>query len=367
MKSNRSTTLAQLAELVGGQPVGDPHLLLIDAVPLQDAGANHITLIDHEDRLRDLASSSAAAAVYPNTISDIERPGIAVADVHTAFTKIATHFRPAREASRPGRHPQALIATSAKVSPTAQIHAGAVIGEQVEIGHGTTVHTGVVVMAGSKIGDRVTIFPNTTIYEETVVGSGCTIHSNTTLGAYGFGYQQIDGQHQLSAQLGWVEIGEDVEIGANSSVDRGVYGPTRIGSGTKIDNLVQIAHNCQIGKHNLICSQVGIAGSSTTGDWVTIGGQAGIRDHVHVGARSILGGMSGVSNNVAEDIVMLGIPATPARQQRLQIAAVSKLPAMRKEFKSLRALVGDLQEKVEKLFSVPTASKQDTSADGKAA
>jgi UDP-3-O-[3-hydroxymyristoyl] glucosamine N-acyltransferase len=145
----------------------------------------------------------------------------------------------------------------------------------------------------------------------------------------------VHGQHQLSAQLGNVKIGSDAEVGANTTIDRGTYGPTLIGDGTKIDNQVQIAHNCRIGKHNLICSQVGIAGSTTTGDYVVMAGQVGVRDHVHIGDRAVLGAMAGVSNDVPAGSVMIGIPATPEREQKLKQAALSKLPEMRKQLKQL--------------------------------
>jgi UDP-3-O-[3-hydroxymyristoyl] glucosamine N-acyltransferase len=147
--------------------------------------------------------------------------------------------------------------------------------------------------------------------------------------------------------LGYVRIGDDVEVGAAATIDRGTYGATTIGEGTKIDNLVQIAHNCRIGKHNLICAQVGIAGSTTTGDYVVIGGQAGLRDHVHIGAGAQLCAMSGITNNVPDGAVMLGVPATPEREQKLKLAAMAKLPEMRHEFKALRRAVSDLQKTIE--------------------
>ena len=161
----------------------------------------------------------------------------------------------------------------------------ATIGDDVTIGAGSTIHSGVHIMAGSRIGEDVTIFPNAVLYENTVVGARCLIHAGAVLGAYGFGYEQVDGRHQLSAQLGNVELGADVEVGAGTTIDRGTYGPTVIGEGTKIDDQVMVAHNCRIGRHNMLCSQVGIAGSTTTGDYVVMAGQVGVRDHVNIGDR----------------------------------------------------------------------------------
>ena len=177
-------------------------------------------------------------------------------------------------------------------------------------------------MAGCRIGRGATIFPNAVLYENTVVGPRCVIHAGAVLGAYGFGYETVDGRHTLSAQLGNVVLGADVEIGAGTTIDRGTYGPTVIGEGTKIDDQVMIAHNCRIGRHNMLCSQVGIAGSTSTGDYVVMAGQVGVRDHVHIGERAVLGAMAGVINDVPDGARMIGIPATPEREQKLKQAAL---------------------------------------------
>ena len=175
---------------------------------------------------------------------------------------------------------------------------GAVVGDDVEIGDHSVIHSGVHLMSGCRIGRQVTIFPGAVLYENTVVGDHCIIHANAALGAYGFGYDTVDGEHQLSAQLGYVELEDRVDVGAGTTIDRGTYGPTVIGYGTKVDNQVMIAHNCRIGKHNIICSQVGIAGSTTTGDYVVMAGQVGVRDHVHIGDQAQLGAQAGVSSDV---------------------------------------------------------------------
>jgi UDP-3-O-[3-hydroxymyristoyl] glucosamine N-acyltransferase len=184
------------------------------------------------------------------------------------------------------------------------------------------------------------------LYEDTVVGDRSIIQAGVIIGAHGFGYSTVGGRHVLSAQLGYVRIGADVDIGAGSTIDRGTYGATTIGEGTKIDNLVQIAHNCQIGRHNIICAQVGIAGSTSTGDYVVIGGQAGLRDHVRIGNGARLAAMAGITSDVPDGAAMLGIPATPEREQKLKQAALSKLPEMRQQFKAMRRAVEQLQQAV---------------------
>jgi UDP-3-O-[3-hydroxymyristoyl] glucosamine N-acyltransferase len=255
-------------------------------------------------------------------------------------------FRPQHEARCVGISPHAVISSTARLGPNVEIHPHAVIGDDVEIGPGSVIHAGVQIMAGSKIGDDVVIYPNAVLYENTLVGSRSIIHAAAVLGAFGFGYKLVEGKHKLTGQLGYVELGPDVEIGAGTTIDRGTYGPTRIGEGTKIDDQVMIAHNCVVGRHNLICSQVGIAGSTSTGDYVVIAGQAGIRDHVHIGNRATLGAMAGVMNDVPEGATMVGIPATPDREQMVKLIALSKLPDMRQQLKTLEKTVAELQKRL---------------------
>src|SRR4029078_9309158 len=171
-------------------------------------------------------------------------------------------------------------------------------------------------------------------YENTILGPRVVIHAGSIIGAYGFGYECVQGRHQRSAQLGYVELEADVEIGAGTTSDRGTYGATRIREGTKIDNQVMIAHNCRIGPHNLICSHVGIAGSCTTGDYVVLDGQVGLRDHVHIGDRSVIMAQAGVINEVQPGSVLVGSPAIPEREQFHVWAASYKLPEMRKQLKA---------------------------------
>ncbi|MEM8866603.1 MAG: UDP-3-O-(3-hydroxymyristoyl)glucosamine N-acyltransferase [Planctomycetota bacterium] len=349
-----SITLAELAALVGGTVRGDGSVAITGAAPLGDVSAGQITLVDHADRLNALAASSATAVVLPADIETSLLPSIGVSDLHEAFTAIVKHFRPQRQQTRLGKHPSAVIAASATIAENVEISPGVVIGEGVEIAAGVTLHPGVVVMAGCRIGAGTTIFPNATLYEETQIGARCLVHASAVIGAYGFGYSQVEGRHVLASQLGNVELGDDVEVGAGTTIDRGVYGPTRIGEGTKIDNLAQIAHNCQIGRHNLICSQVGIAGSTTTGDYVVMAGQAGVRDHVTIGAGAQLGAMCGVSNDVAAGESVLGAPAVPVRDQRLRFAAIAKLPEMRKEFKAMRKQVKQLEDQLASLEDTET-------------
>jgi UDP-3-O-[3-hydroxymyristoyl] glucosamine N-acyltransferase len=341
-------TLGELARLVDGTVHGDPQQPITGASPIMTAAAGELTMIDKPERLKKLAGTRAAAFVA--TAAVVEACGaslplavIEVGDAHAAFAKIVAAFRPQRAASSVCISPAAVISSSAKIGAGCEIHPLATIGDDVEIEAGCVIHSGVRILAGSKIGEGTTIYPNAVLYENTLVGARSIIHAGAVLGAYGFGYKQVAGKHVLTSQLGHVELGSDVEIGANTTVDRGTYGPTRIGDGTKLDDQVMIGHNCVLGKHNLICSQVGIAGSTSTGDYVVMAGQAGLRDHIHIGDRAVLGAMSGVMNDVAAGSTMLGIPATPERDQMLILATVQKLPEMRKQLKALEKAIAQLQ------------------------
>lgn len=332
-------TLAELAALVDGELVGDGALAIDGAAPLADVLPGQITLVDRVEKSQKLADSPAAAAVVPQSFQANGRPVIRVDDVHRAFVKIIRRFRPPRPVQRIGISPLAVIAPTAKIGPDVDIHPYATIADDVEIGEGATIHGGAHIMAGSRIGAQVTIFPTAVLYENTIVGPRCVIHAGAVLGGYGFGYSCVQGTHALSPQLGNVVLEADVEIGAGTTIDRGTYGPTLIGAGTKIDNQVQIGHNCRIGRHNILCGQVGIAGSTTTGDYVVMAGQVGIRDHVHIGDRTVLGAMAGVMGDVPDDSRWVGIPATPVREQMVRFAMLAKLPEMRQQLKQLLATV----------------------------
>jgi UDP-3-O-[3-hydroxymyristoyl] glucosamine N-acyltransferase len=355
-------TLGELATLVGGELRGDPDLPLTGAAPLSTALAGEITLVDSPDRAKKLTGRPAAAVVVPAGVT-VDLPSIEVADVHIAFTKIVGAFRPVRPVRRVGVSPRAIISPSAQIGPDVDVHPGAVIGDDVVIGAGSVIHSGVQLMAGCRLGENVVVFPNAVLYEDTIVGPRSIIHAGVVLGAYGFGYKTVGGRHELTAQLGNVEIGADVEIGAGTTIDRGTYGPTRIGQGTKIDDQVMIGHNCSIGRHNLLCGQVGIAGSSSTGEYVVLAGQVGVRDHVHIGSRVVLMAKSGVMNDIPDGVTMFGAPATAVKEQMQQLAGIGRLPEMRKQLRALEVAVAALERRAA-CERTPGEGTNDEAADG---
>jgi len=326
-----SLPLAEIARLVDGNLSGQGDLEITGAATLPVARPGEITLADHPRLSGQLARCEASAVIVPASLQPTDRPYITVNDVHAAFGKIVAHFHPPRQTHFRGVHPTAYVSPTAHIAEGVEVHPHAFIGEDVQIGSGTIIHSGVRVLDGCRIGESCLLFPNVVLYENTILGQQTIIHAGAVIGAYGFGYSTVDGRHKLSAQLGYVEIGDQVEIGAGTTIDRGTYGPTLIGSGTKIDNLVQIGHNCRIGRHNLICSQVGIAGSCSTGEYVVMAGQVGLADHLHIGDGALLGAKCGVMTDALPGKRYLGAPAVEERQFFRSISLIQQLPEIRRQ------------------------------------
>jgi UDP-3-O-[3-hydroxymyristoyl] glucosamine N-acyltransferase len=335
-----SHTVKKLAELVQGTVLGDGNVAIQAARPLAEAKAGDITFVVDDKHIGQLHHSLASAAVVPPNVSPNGIPLIQVPDPLEAFIVIVRHLRggaaskPHGIDSRAFVHPTATIGADASIFPFASIGEGAVVGARCRI------HSGAVIGNHCKLGDDVTLYPNAVLYDNCSLGHRAIIHANAVIGADGFGYRLHNGKHVKVPQLGRVEIGDDVEIGACTTVDRGTFEATRIAEGTKIDNLVQVAHNCQIGKHNLFISQMGIAGSSSTGDYVVIAGQVGITDHVHIGTGAVIGAKAGVTKDVPPGQRTLGAPATPEREQKRILMSLEKLPEMRKELRRINQHLG---------------------------
>ncbi|HEX3148091.1 MAG TPA: UDP-3-O-(3-hydroxymyristoyl)glucosamine N-acyltransferase [Gemmataceae bacterium] len=330
-------TVRDLAELVQGEVVGDPAYVIRAARPLSDAPkADEITVILHEKYIPQFHASAAGAAVVDQSVPLNGKTMVRVKDPLLAFVTIVQklHVKPATVAV--GVHPSAVVHPTATLGPEVSIGPHVSIGEGSVIGARCHLAAGVTVGSDCKLGDDVALGPNVVIYDRCILGHRVIIHGNAVIGADGFGFRTIQGKHVKVPQVGNVEIGDDVEIGACTTIDRATFGTTRIGVGSKIDNLVQIAHNCQIGKHNIFAAQVGIAGSVTTGDYVVMAGQVGIADHCRIGDRTMLGAKSGVHSDIPSDQKMLGAPATPVSEQLRILSSLEKLPEMRKDIRELK-------------------------------
>lgn len=336
-------TVEELAALVRGRLVGDGNVPIQSARPVGEAGPGDITFIDDERYAKMLRTSPASAAIvgphFKLGPADRVLPCIEVEDPLSAFVAVRSHLRGSERPRWSGVHPQAWVAPTARVGANVAIYPFAFVGEGAEIGDGTTLHPGVVVGADCRIGRDVILHPNVVLYEGVELGDRVEVHAGTVLGGDGFGYRLVDGRHVKVPQTGKVEVGPDVEIGANCTIDRGTFESTMIGEGSKIDNLVMIGHNNRIGKHNLLCGQVGIAGSCRTGDYVVMAGQAGIKDHTEIGDKVVVGAQAGVHRNITAGQQVLGSPAIPVREQRRIFQMIARLPEMYRQLRELSSQV----------------------------
>lgn len=348
--------LTELATRIGGQVIGttDPTIEIVGAASIRAALPNQITLVTSPEYLTAFEASPAAAAIIGTGLVSYSKPCIVVEKPEAAFAKIVALFRPPIHRPKNGISPAATISPTASIGEDVCIHPGAVIMDGVEIGCGSVVFPNVTIMENCRIGSHVKIFPGAVLYENTEVGDRCIIHANVVLGAYGFGYSTVAGEHRLAPQLGNVRLESDVEVGAGSTIDRSTYDSTVIGTGTKLDNLVMIGHNCQIGPRNLLCSQVGIAGSCQTGESVVMGGQVGSADHLQIGSHAQVGAKSGLMHDVPAGQRVFGIPARPAREEMQLQANRAKLPELRRTLRELQKQVETLQSQL-----APTTNKRE--------
>jgi UDP-3-O-[3-hydroxymyristoyl] glucosamine N-acyltransferase len=332
-----SLTVRQIAEWVGGEIDGDADRAVQNPRTIIEAEENDFTFVDSEKHLKSWLKSRAGVALVPKSFPKDERDRtyIRVDDPLSAMIVIMHRLRPPREENT-GIHPTAIIHPTAMIGPEATIGPYATIGEGTRIGAMCRILTGVVIGRHCHLGDEVTLHPHVVIYDDTVMGNRVTIHANSVIGADGFGYRPQNGKHLKIPQVGYVDIGDDVEIGACTTIDRGAIGATRIGEGTKIDNQVMIGHNCQIGKHNIMAGQVGIAGSCKTGDYVIMAGQVGIADHLTIGKGAILAAQSGYTSDVEPGVLMMGSPAMPGREYLRCVANWSKVNGLRREVAEIK-------------------------------
>jgi UDP-3-O-[3-hydroxymyristoyl] glucosamine N-acyltransferase len=335
-----SVTLRQLAELVKGEVHGDGDLVIMAARTLGDAQAGHITFVEDDKHAAQLPGCAASAAVVPASVPPGGKALICVADPLNAFAAIVRHLHGRPELAPCGIDPRAAVHPTAQVGEGTNMFPFAAVGEDTVIGARCTLHSGAVVGRFCRLGDDVTLYPNAVLYDGTVLGHRVIVHANAVLGADGFGYRFQGGRHVKVPQLGHVEVDDDVEIGACTTVDRGTFGPTRVGPGTKIDNLVQVGHNCRVGPHNIIVSQAGLAGSASTGAFVVIAGQVGMVGHIHIGDRAVIGAKAGVTKDVPAGQRMLGAPATPERDQKRILMSLEKLPEMRRDLRAIKQHLG---------------------------
>lgn len=345
MNSTLDKTLGELAELVGGELSGDANIRITGVSGLETAQEGDIVFVENEKWIQSAIQSPATAIIAPCSASVEDKPAIVIKNPRHAFVRI-------------------LQLLASKLPATEGIDPSVRMGSEVQLGEGVSIGPLTVLGNNVKIGDNACVGPLCYIGDDTAIGEGCVLHAQVTIkhevtlgsrvilhsgcviGTDGFGYFQESGQHQKMPQIGTVIIHEDVEIGANTTIDRGTLGPTVVGAGTKIDNLVQVAHNVQIGKHCIICAQSGVSGSTVIGDGVVLGGQVGIGDHIKIGNRVVVSGKGGVISDLPEDALVSGYPAGPHREKMKVEAAIRRVPELLKTVRELKREVEDLSQKL---------------------
>ena len=336
-------TVQELAALVGGQFVSgvDGARPIIGPAAIADAGEGHVTFFGSVKYLPQLKASRATAALVPLDFSEPIPPvAIRVENPARAFAQLLEKFAPEPVRFAPGVHPTAVIGRDVVLGENVSIQPFVVIEDEARIGADTVVGAHGYIGHGASVGAGCQLAPRVTVGARCVVGSRVIIHSGAVLGSDGFGFECSGGRHVKIPQTGIVQIDDDVEIGANVTIDRARFGRTWIQEGTKIDNLVQIAHNVVIGRHCLIISQTGISGSTRLGNYVTLAGQVGVVGHIEIGDETVVAAQSGVSKSLGPKQVVFGYPAIPLREAKEQLARIGRLPKLYERVKKLEQITG---------------------------
>ena len=336
-------TAAEIAKLLGGEVVGNPSLVLEGFAPADRAQPGDLTFAENENYFARAEQSAASAIIVDAAVTSSRKTLIRAPNARVAFAKVLPLFFP-EPVFPAGVHPTAIVSASAQIDPTAHIGPYCLVGEKVRIGPRSVLQGLNSVGADCLLGEDVNLFPNVTLYAHTEVGNRVRMHSGTVVGSDGFGYVLDNGTHRKVPQIGCVIICDDVELGANVTVDRGALGPTIVGKGTKVDNLVQIAHNVTVGEHCIIVSQAGIAGSTKLGNYVILGGQVGLAGHLKIGNRVSVGAQSGVMHNIPDGETWLWSPAQPDRTAKRQMIALQQLPELFRRVKDLEKKLGQKPE-----------------------
>jgi len=334
-----SLSWQQLHDLIGIVVCEEHHLVLNGIGSLNTAKEDEVSFLGNPRYGPQLATTSAGVVLVPAGgfpavdgchLIEVENPSL-------AFSKLIDYFQPEALTFQAGISPSAFIAEDAVVDPSeVSVAAGAIIESGAKIGRGSTIGPGCVVGKGVVIGENCLLYANVSIREFCVIGDRVILQPGVVIGSDGYGFELIEGRHRKVPQVGIVEIANDVEVGANSTIDRARFGKTFIGEGTKIDNLVQIAHNVEIGKHCLIVAQVGIAGSTRIGNYVTVAAQSGIGGHLEIGDHVAIAAKTAVLKSLLKPGAYMGVPARPMASEQKKMALVCRLPKLVKEVQELK-------------------------------
>jgi UDP-3-O-[3-hydroxymyristoyl] glucosamine N-acyltransferase len=337
----------ELAEWLGATFEGDGEKELTGVAPLESAGASELSFVGTRKAAAQAENSAAGCLLVPSEWSSTShRTAIRVPEPRTAFARALNRFYPTAEL-KPGIHATAVVGKDVELGALVYIGPHAVIGDGSRLGVATSIGAGCVVGKRVSMGEGCVLHPNATVYDNVDIGRGSILHSGVVIGADGFGYVMEHDRWHKFPQVGRVEIGDFVEIGANSCVDRAALGVTSIGEGTKLDNMVHVGHNCRIGRHVVVAAQTGFSGGVVVEDYAVIGGQVGIGDKARIESRAVLGSGCGVltSKIVRSGETVWGTPARPLRQHLEQLANLARLPEMRREVAEMKRRLATLEEK----------------------
>jgi UDP-3-O-[3-hydroxymyristoyl] glucosamine N-acyltransferase len=338
-------TLGEIARLVGGELTGDPAVSVRALAPLERAEAGDLSFVVSSRHAGAAARSRATAFLAPLEIPLPGRPVVRVAQPYLAVATLLGVFHP-ESAPVPGVHPTAHVAASARVAPEATVMPFASVGEDSVVEAGAVLHAHATVGERCRVGEGSVLHPHAVLRQDVTLGRRVVVHPGAVLGADGFGYAFDGRHHRKIPQVGRVVVGDDVEIGANATVDRATLGDTVIGAGTKVDNLVQIGHNVEVGADTIIVAQVGISGSCRVGSHVVLAGQVGLADHAAVGDGAQVGAQSGVVGNVPAGAQVFGSPALPAGEARRVVATLPRVPALLHTVRRLEKRVAELERRL---------------------
>jgi UDP-3-O-[3-hydroxymyristoyl] glucosamine N-acyltransferase len=343
--NTKGNTLAELARMVDGELAGNPEIVIKSLADLASAGSDQITFLVKKSQHASIAETKAAAVIVPLAIDTADKPLIRVKDPYMAAAVIQNHFLQTPFQST-GIHPTAHIGTDCTIPDAVSIGPMVTIGDRVKLGERVTIKPGVVIGDDVTIGDDTILFANVTVYHSCTIGKRVQIHSGTVIGSDGFGFATDEqGNHVKWPHIGTVKIDDDVDIGANTTIDRGTFGSTHIMQGARLDNLVQIAHNVKIGKNSVVVAQVGIAGSTSLGRNVVLGGQVGVKGHIHLDDGVMVAAKSGVHNNQQKGAIIAGSPAISHKNWLKSSMLIGKLPEMYKDLRDLKHKISQIYKK----------------------
>lgn len=338
--------LKEIAKLIGGKVVGDGDTLITGVCGIKEAKVGDITFVANSKYLYLLESTQASAVITDLDVKSSAKPIVRTENPSLAFAKLASVLSPVSFKQPKGISPKAVIAKGVRLGPGVAIQAFVVIEEGASIGDGSLIYAGCYIGRNVRIGNDVVIYPNVSIREKVEIGHRVIIHSGTVIGSDGFGFVTVKGVHHKIPQVGTVVIEDDVEIGANVTIDRARFGKTVVGKGTKIDNLVQIAHNVEMGQNCILVAQAGISGSTKLGNHVVLAGQSGIVGHITLGDGVSVGAQSGVSKSVPPHTAVWGYPAKALAKAKRVNAALQRLPELYKVVEQLRQRLEEMEKQL---------------------